>query len=376
MASFDPSSPLSADFREAVHRELTEFIDERTNSLVEIAPELSRLGDLATTFTTGGKRIRPAFAYWSHVAVTGQPADPAPLLRACASLDLLHVSALMHDDVMDASDTRRGLPSAHRQLEAEHRAAGGRGSAESFGRAGAILLGDLLLVWSVELLRRSGLADEVLGRALPLFDAVRQEVTAGQYLDVVAQARLGVPTPASGGEARDLQVAREVDMAQRVVEFKTSRYTVARPCQIGAALAGADSHLLRALGEFGSPMGHAFQYRDDVLGVFGDESVTGKPAGDDLREGKRTVLVAHALDLAPDEDAAALDAMLGNPDLTEADVDRARTIIEGSGALAATEQAISAAHARALDVLNAARLTDEGRTALTALAEASVRRSH
>lgn len=368
MAPFDPRSPLSADFRGAIHQQLTAFIDTRSSDLVQIAPPLARLGELATTFTSGGKRLRPAFAYWSHVAAVGQPDDPGPLLRASASIDLLHVSALMHDDVMDGSDTRRGVPSAHRQLEAEHRAASGRGSAETFGRAGAILLGDLLLVWSAEMFAGSGMPDEALKRAQPLLDAVRHEVTAGQYLDVLAQARWGTDPGASS------DLAHEVALAQRVVEFKTSRYTVVRPCQIGAALGGGSAALIEGLGRFGSPLGHAFQYRDDVLGIFGDEGLTGKPAGDDLREGKRTVLVAHALELAPRDQAAELDAMLGDASLTPTDIDRARTIIETSGALAATERAIAASSEQAMAALAATPMTDEGRQALTALAEASVRR--
>ncbi|MGJ6981028.1 polyprenyl synthetase family protein [Aestuariimicrobium soli] len=368
MASFDPSTPLSDDFREAIHQSLATFIERRSADLVQIAAPLSRLGELATTFTSGGKRMRPAFVYWSHVAAGGQPDDPEPLLRASASVDLLHVSALMHDDVMDGSDTRRGVPSAHRQLEAEHQAATGRGSAEAFGRAGAILLGDLLLVWSAELFSSSGMPHDALTRSQPLLDAVRHEVTAGQYLDVLAQARLGVEP----GNSSDL--AQEVALAERVVEFKTSRYTVVRPCQIGAALGGGSQELVQGLGQFGSPLGHAFQYRDDVLGVFGDEEVTGKPAGDDLREGKRTVLVAHALALASPTDGAELDAMLGDASLTANDIDRARAIIEGSGALAATERAIAGAYEKAMAALSSTPMTDEGRQALTALAEASVRR--
>lgn len=371
MAPFDPRSPLGADFRDAVHEHLNTFIAQRSADLVSIAAPLSRLGELATTFTAGGKRIRPAFVYWSHVAAAGQPdeATHEALLRAGASMDLLHVSALMHDDVMDGSDTRRGVPAAHRQLEAEHRAASGRGSAEGFGRAGAILLGDLLLVWSAELFGRSGVSDEALKRAQPLVDAVRHEVTAGQFLDVLAQARLG----ADPSVASDL--AQEVALAERVVEFKTSRYTVARPCQIGAALGGGSDELVRGLGEFGSPLGHAFQYRDDVLGVFGDEDVTGKPAGDDLREGKRTVLVAHALAQASPGEASELDAMLGDASLTTTDIERARAIIEGSGAREATEREIEASSAKALAALAATPMTDDGRVALTALAEAAVRRT-
>ena len=361
---FDPRDPASADFRAAVGSAITEFLDARAIELDAIGPDLAPLHSLAGEFTAGGKRLRPAFAFWGCVAAGGHPADPAPLVAAAASLDLLHVSALVHDDLMDASDTRRGVPAVHRQLEDLHRARRGRGTPEAFGRAGAILLGDLLIVWSEEMLARSGVDPASLARALPLVEAMRTEVTCGQWLDVVAQS-----APAS------LDFDHALATAHRVVEFKTNRYTVQRPAQFGAALGGASEHVLDALAAFASPLGRAFQFRDDVLGIFGDEALTGKPAGDDLREGKRTVLMAHALHGSSDADAAELDAMLGDHALTADDVARGRAIIEASGALDAMEHTIEDGYRAALDALDAAEITDEGRTALAALAEACVRRS-
>ena len=185
-----------------------------------------------------------------------------------------------------------------------------------------------------------------LARAQPLLAAVRAEVTGGQYLDIAAQTR------------RPLDARRDPEsvlaQVRRVVEFKTARYTVVRPLQIGAALGGAGPELLAALGRYGSPLGRAFQYRDDVLGVFGDEAVTGKPAGDDLREGKLTVLIANAMGAASEAEAERLDALLGSA-LTEAEVAEARAIISGSGALAATEREIEEATAEALAALEGCR---------------------
>lgn len=361
MGIFVAADPVGAPFREAIGERLRDFIAAQSARLREVGPQADDLVDLALRFTDGGKRLRPAFCWWGHHAVA-EPGDPDSLLRACASLDLLHVSALIHDDVMDASDVRRGQPAAHRQFEARHAAGGLLGSPEAFGRAGAILLGDLLLVWSMELFTGSGLPADALMRALPLLDAMRTEVTCGQFLDVSAQAEpIG---------AVDLS-----DVVPRVVEFKTSRYTVIRPLQIGAALAGGSEAALAALAAFGSPLGRAFQFRDDVLGVFGEPVVTGKPAGDDLREGKRTVLVAHALELASETARERLTGLLGSSELDATDVATAREIIVTSGALAATEQRIADDLAQALAALDDAPLRDEAVAALRRLAELSVTRT-
>jgi geranylgeranyl diphosphate synthase type I len=207
---------------------------------------------------------------------------------------VLHASALVHDDVMDASDLRRGRPAAHRQFEALHANAGWLGDSEAFGKAGAIILGDLLVMWSAQMLHAAGLDQTVLERALPIVEAMRTEVTCGQYLDMVAQAHpLRQRAPAIDSVRPSIELA--LDDASRVVEYKAARYTVQRPAQMGAALGGGDDELYYALGAYGSPLGRAFQFRDDLLGVFGTPSLTGKPSGDDLREGKRTVLIAPRL---------------------------------------------------------------------------------
>jgi geranylgeranyl diphosphate synthase type I len=214
------------------------------------------------------------------------------LLSAAASLEVLHASALIHDDVMDSSDLRRGRPAAHRQFEALHANAGWLGDSAAFGRAGAILLGDLLLMWSVQMLQGSGLEESALQRALPIVEAMRTEGTCGQYLDILAQPHpLRQRAPAVGSILPNIEVAID---GQPGCRGKAARYTVQRPCQIGAALGDGDDQVYFALAAYGSPLGRAFQFRDDLLGVFGDTKLTGKPAGDDLREGKRTVLVAHA----------------------------------------------------------------------------------
>ncbi len=366
MVTFLPDDPVSEEFRTAVSGQLADFLKERRDALAGIAEGLAPLVELADALTAGGKRLRPAFCVWGYLAATETVADPLALTRAAASLDLLHVSALVHDDVMDGSDTRRGQPSAHRQFAAQHREQQRRGNPDAYGHSAAILFGDLLLIWSAELFRRCGLPETAVTAAQPLLEAMRTEVTAGQFLDIQAQARHPLDARTSPGEV--------MAQVRQVVEYKTARYTVIRPLQIGAALAGAPQGLLDALGRYGSAVGRAFQFRDDVLGVYGDSSLTGKPAGDDLREGKLTVLVAHAIARAPEPEARLLAGLLGRPDLSADDIAKARTIITTSGAVAATEHEIATTLAEALDELDRAPVSPSAGQALRGLARLAAQR--
>ena len=374
-AVLDPEAPLAQAFRDAVSAEITTFLTEQSSVLDSMGPELVPVHLMASQMLCGGKRMRPAFCVWGYVAAAGIPTDfdLKPLLTAAGSLDVLHVSALVHDDLMDSSDLRRGRPAAHRQFEALHANAGWLGDSAAFGKAGAILLGDLLVMWSAQMLHGAGVDQSALERTLPIVEAMRTEVTCGQYLDMVAQAHpLRQRAPAIGSLRPSIELA--LDDASRVVEYKAARYTVQRPCQIGAALGGGNDELYFGLGAYGSPLGRAFQFRDDLLGVFGDPQITGKPAGDDLREGKRTVLVAHAYAHASEAGQKLLLQRLGDPDLDEAGISELQQVITESGAREAVESMINENHERALKALHDTEITEEGRTGLTALAEAAVRR--
>ncbi|SFC05266.1 geranylgeranyl diphosphate synthase, type I [Nocardioides terrae] len=345
-------------FRGGVQQALDEFLERHEAALAPLGPDAGRLLAQARVTVSGGKRFRAAFCYWGYRALAPSVADEAALVRACASLELLHASALVHDDLMDASDTRRGRPATHRALEADHREAGWRGDPEQYGAAAAILLGDLLLAWADELLRRSGFPVERVAPALEVFDACRSEVIAGQFLDVSVQAR---------GRA-------DVETAMTVLRYKSAKYSIERPLHIGAALAGASADDLAALTAFGLPLGEAFQLRDDLLGVYGDPAVTGKPAGDDLIEGKRTVLVALALHGASSTDAAVLDAALGRS-LSADQVDDLRRIIDASGAREQVETTIAELTDSAVAALDRAPIDEHARGVLLGLAEAATQRS-
>lgn len=369
MVTLDASQPVSPSFLDAVSRSITSFLEVQADRLTDISPDLAPVADRARLFTRGGKRLRPAFCAWGYAAVSGDSDLPDPVVRVASSLDLLHVSALMHDDVMDDSDSRRGVPSAHIQFASDHRANAGRGDADAFGRAGAILLGDLLLVWSEEMFDTSGASPDALTRARPYLHRVRHEVNAGQVLDVMAQAQdpyLLSRSPEG--------VAGMVSRIERVVTFKSAAYTVRRPLNIGAALAGASDAQQDALTAFGQPLGRAFQYRDDILGVFGDEDLTGKESGEDLREGKLTLLIAQTFANSTPDAARRLSELFGHPDLDAEGVAAVRQIITESGAVDEVERAIESELAAALGALDRADLTEPGRRGLTNLAEIAVRR--
>lgn len=346
--------PISPAFATAIGQILEAFVAGQQQRLAPLGADLDSLFAAARQALDGGKRLRPAFAYWGWRAAGGSAARTTSLLRAAAAIELVHGSALVHDDVMDASETRRGSPSAHRAFAVGRSGETDEAQAGAFGTSAAILLGDLLLTWSDELLRDSGFRPKAIGRAQVYFDRLRSEVISGQYLDVLAQTKRRT----SGADA------------MRVLLYKSAKYTVERPLQLGAALGKASPPLLAALSSYGVPLGEAFQLRDDILGVFGDADVTGKPTGDDIREGKRTLLVARAFDLSTPAQRGVLEASFGDPALDAAGLAAVLDIVRDTGALAAVETVISELTSAALSALRHARIEDdEAVTALHTLGE-------
>lgn len=347
-----------ADLRHRVERTLAGFLAQRRDDLSAVDPALVPVAEAVEGFILGGgKRLRPAFAYWGYRGAGGPDRDA--VVAAVAALELVQASALIHDDVMDGSDLRRGEPAVHRRFTATHRAEGWRGDPGRFGTAAAILLGDLCLIWSDELLGTAGAELGALERARAVFHRMRTEVTAGQYLDMHTQAT---------GDTT-------MERASKVARFKSAKYTVEHPLLLGAALAGAGTDVTAAYSGYGLPLGEAFQLRDDVLGVFGDPEHTGKPAGDDLREGKRTYLVAAALTAAGPAAREVLTAGLGDPDLDAAGVARIREVIASTGALDDTEHRITGLVETALQRLGTVPLQPEAAAVFTELASAATSRT-
>ena len=352
------------DLRPRVQQALDEQLARQRAVLDELGPPMAPLLEAIADLLDGGKRLRATFLYWGWRALGG-PDDPT-VVRAASAMEVFQAAALLHDDVMDHSDLRRGHPTAHRRFAQHHREKGWSGDPDSFGHAAAILAGDLCLNWTDEFFTTSGLPPEALQRARPEFDRMRTQLMGGQFLDMLEGAR-------GWG---DLDLEQRLERCLTVIRYKSARYSVQQPLLIGADAARVGPRTRSALGRYGAALGEAFQLRDDVLGVFGDPAQTGKPAGDDLREGKHTVLIAHALAQAGPAGAALVEEALGDPDLDEDAVERVREVLVGSGALERTEQMVGRGAERALEELGGTPdLTEEGREALTELVAVCTDRS-
>lgn len=360
------SLPFEA-FPDAVRARLEYFIESRAKDLSPIGqPVVDAATQLARFVLDGGKRIRPLYAWAGFVGARGLDKakdlgiDPSAMLVAASSLEFIQACALIHDDIVDSSDTRRGNPTVHRALEAYHRAQAWSGSAQHFGEAAAILIGDLALVWAEDMFQDSGLPADALARARAPWRGMRTEVIGGQLLDI--------STEAASNES--------IELSHSVNRFKTAAYTIERPLHLGAAIAGADDQLVAAFRGYGRDIGIAFQLRDDELGVFGDPAVTGKPAGDDLREGKRTVLLALALKSADEHDpgaAATLRRLIGATE-DPAEIAYMAQIIQDSGALEQLEARIAALTESGLRHLHSANVSPDVANMLEALAIKSTAR--
>jgi len=292
---------------------------------------------------SGGKRLRPAFVHWAFVGAGGT--DLALSTGGGAACELLHAFALLHDDVMDGSERRRGEPAIHRVYRERHADAGWRGESRRFGEGVAILIGDLAFVYADRMLAAAP------REARAVWDDLRTEINIGQYLDVIGSARGDV----------------DIDAARRIATYKSAKYTVERPLHLGAALAGRFDELAGPLSAYGLPLGEAFQLRDDLLGVFGDAAATGKPVGDDLREGKPTVLLALAHQRADRAQLRVLN-QVGRPDLTDAEIAELQDVVRATGAIGELENRITELTDDAIAAVGEAGLTAEASAALVELA--------
>jgi geranylgeranyl diphosphate synthase type I len=364
----------TSSYLEAINERLQNFCSERRSEFANISPDLVPLVDFCADLLTGGKRFRALFAYWSwlgHRPFARFAGDPdskevEAMVGIGAALEMFHAAALVHDDLIDQSDTRRGKTAIHKRFEAIHENSAWSGSSERFGAAGAILVGDLMLGWSSELFGHALLQapnPTIEAACRDEFSRMRVEVMAGQYLDVVEE-NAGAHRPIHESVAR----------ANQVMLFKTAKYSIEAPLLIGAAFAGATRDQMTEVSDFGIPLGLAFQLRDDILGVFGDPSVTGKPAGDDLREGKRTVLIAHTREALSELVGREFDKMLSSRDLSTQQIGFLQQTIRGSGALAKTEMLMNQLADSALSKLDDLSVSPVARQALEQLARKVVDR--
>ncbi|GAA1342068.1 polyprenyl synthetase family protein [Saccharothrix algeriensis] len=358
-SAIDPCEQSPVD--DALPRLLREGLEAFLRHRPHAEPAADLVAELSALVLSGGKRLRPTFAWWGWRAAGGESRGPRAeaVLRALIALELLQACALVHDDVMDRSATRRGRATAHRTFATRHAAGRWAGDAEHYGDCAAVLVGDLALAWADDALVTAGLPADALVRAWQPWQAMRTEMIAGQHLDLLAGARR----------------EESLERALRVARLKTASYTVQRPLHLGAALANAAPEVTGALCAFGRDVGVAYQLRDDLLGVFGDEEVTGKPVGDDLREGKRTPLMAVALELARAADRPeAVRELRRCLDGGEVDADAVRELLHDLGAVAAVERRIAVLTARGLRALTRVPLDPTARGRLIGLADRATAR--
>ena len=340
-----PAPAALATVAGPVEARLREVLDTESGRWAAVDPDLGPpLDALARFVLAGGKRLRPAFCHWAFVGAGGAPDDPA-IIDTGAAFELLHAFALVHDDVMDGSATRRGERTIHVEFDETHRRSSWRGESRRFGEGVAILIGDLAEVFADRLMTAAPPA------AFAVWNELKIELNVGQYLDVLGTARGGT----------DLATAR------RIARYKSGKYTIERPLHVGAAMAGRLDELAGPLSAYGAPLGEAFQLRDDILGTFGNEARTGKPVGDDLREGKPTPLLAIARGRTSGAEADLLDRV-GRPDLTTDEIIDIQHLITTSGARAEIETTITALTAEAVAALDTAPISPTAADALRHLA--------
>lgn len=349
-----PPPPSLASIASRIDARLHDVLAVERQRWIDVDPDLGEpLDDIARMVTSGGKRLRPAFCFWGFVGAGGDP-DDARVIDAGAAFELMHAFALLHDDVMDDSDSRRGAPTVHAVYRERHAAAGWAGESRRFGEGVAILVGDLAFVLSDQLLL--GAPADVWA----LWNTLRLELNAGQLLDIMGSVRR----------------ERRLEVAERIARYKSGKYTIERPLHLGALLAAPARapELLPALSRYGLPLGDAFQMRDDLMGAFGDSAVTGKPVAGDLREGKPTPLLARAVERASSAQRQVLDRV-GRPGLGDDDVQEIQQAIRDTGALDGLEATIESLAAEAVAALDDIDIAPPARTELTALAEYVVLRA-
>jgi geranylgeranyl diphosphate synthase type I len=346
-------------FRSSVEEELRIFLSREGAYLQEISPELTLVCNSLTSFLLErGKRLRPLFAFAGFIAAGGSLEKSA--IKAMASLELLQACALIHDDLMDASDTRRGKPSIHRHFESIHVQDRLEGFAPQYGLSAAVLLGDLALVWSDQMLNSAGLSPDQCVRTFPFYNEMRVELMAGQFLDIHEQ------TQKSSSVVRSMKIAR----------YKSGKYTIERPLHLGAAIANPlDDQRISALSKYGLPLGEAFQLRDDLLGVYGKTVLTGKPTGDDLREGKKTVLIALSRENQSPSESQIFEKYFGAPDLNSEGITALQQIILDTGAKEKLENLIEELTEKSLVAIASPHFSEEGQKLLTELAHIATKRS-
>ncbi|MFH8715771.1 polyprenyl synthetase family protein [Streptomyces zaomyceticus] len=339
----------SVAFRARVDEVLRRFVADEADLLAAVDPALGPVAEQVEAAVAVGKRLRAAFCYWGWRAA--RQLDSDALVRAAASMELVHAAAVVHDDLIDDSPLRHGRPTAHVALVGSVRHHPRPADA---ARSLAMLVGDLLMSLAGQLFATSGLPAAYLGRARPLWAALARDLVAGECLEIL-HTGTGPDTAAS----------------LKVIRYKTAKYTVEQPLLIGGALAGASERLREGYSAYGLPLGEAFQLRDDLLGLFGDTRQTGKANSDDVRGHRPTALLAETWRIAGPDERERLRGLLGRHDLDEEGLEAVREVMRRLGAPDRVESMIAARVDEALGALLEWDAPAPAAAALTALAHSA-----
>jgi geranylgeranyl diphosphate synthase type I len=350
------------EIRAQIDLALEKFLSSNLSQISQISPDLADCAKALQDFAlNSGKRFRPTFTIVAAIATGADPSEK--LYKAAIALELIHVCALIHDDLMDGSDTRRGVPAIHKRFESIHLANSWKGKADNFGSGAAILIGDLALVLADKALHEAEISNNNFSQVSKIYDELKIELMAGQFLDVFEQT----------------QSNNNLDRALKIATFKSGKYSVERPLHFGAALTTDQSHFgefEHIFSEYGIPLGIAFQLRDDLLGVFGDPAITGKPVGDDIREGKRTALIALAMPALNPKEQDLLNSSLGRADLNEGQVKEIQALLINSGAVSEIESIIENQISLARDAISNPLLSENGKILLEIMIEKTTKRNY
>lgn len=347
-----------ATIRSLVAVEAKSFLDAKTEEAAEVSPDLGEFVALAGRHALLGKMMREVLMVLGYRAVAREP-DENAIIRAAASLTMLQAYLLIHDDIMDCAETRRGGPSAWAEIRDMHRRRF-RSGHRRFGESAAIILGDLFESWAVEILATSRFSDDLKARAMQAYADAVGKTGYGQYIDMLT------------GELTRVDEAT----IEKIHRFKTAVYTVDLPFRLGLIFGGAEERMLASLAGFTIPLGIAFQMTDDIIDLFGDPGRLGKPIGGDIREGKKTIMVIYALEHAEMSDRRALRRALGRDSLTPEDIAYVRGIMKRSGALEYARQKVRLYYEEAMEALERIGLPEEGTSTLQRIAGRLVEREY
>lgn len=350
---------LLNEFRKKLDKHLENFFDRKISQASEISPLVSSMVKNLREFTLRpAKRVRAAFCYYGYLACGGKNKKAA--LEASMFIELIHSYLLIHDDIIDRDEFRRGKATMHNLYKKIYRSKSKIKDAEHFGVSMAIMAGDLASALGYEILIQSRFPDTLKLKALAKLNQSLFDVDAGQILD----------------EFLEINSKPVLDDVLTVFKYKTNRYTVEGPLHIGAILGEADLKILNVFSRYSLPLGIAFQIQDDILGMFGSAKKIGKPVGSDLREGKQTILIVKALERADKRQKKIIISNLRKKKITREDLQKVRKIIIDTGSLDYSKRLALRLTSQAKEIIKKTPLADEGKIFLEKIPDYIVARDH